>query len=307
MSSNAPPWKALAWNGISLDVPADWDPVGLESHSLRAMGKGGLFLDLKWERYSPGVGGRGHLDGMGTNITSEAAQTDVPPQILAAAKTLEGSGIQAKPFAWDAPAGQQATGLVLHCPQAETTALAQIVFPDAFPPSWGAAARLLAGIRFHEAKGPVPWAVHGIRALVPGGLGLSSFSFHPGHFRLRFACGSRRGNTELILDRLGPADALLGTTALHDYADKLYGGSGAQAGFFVPGPGPKAASGQAQPRPGLLARLKRDGAYRAVKGKTWLPGGNIILAVYMRSRHLQALEPFEPICEAYALDEQHRN
>lgn len=302
MPSTALPWKSLAWNGVGLDVPADWNPMELESHSLRAAGDAGLFLELKWEQGLQETDARKRLDKMGLSIAADASPTDVPAQISAAANVLGGLGIQAKPFAWVSPAGQQATGLALHCPRTNTVALAQIVFPQGIPPSWGAAARLLAGIRFHASQGQVPWAAYGIQALVPGALRLSSFSFHPGHFRLRFADGSGRGATELILDRLGPADALLGATALHDYADKLYGGHGAQAGFFVPGPGPKAASGQAEPRPGLLARLKRHGAYRAIKGKVWLPGDNKILAVFMRGRHPQALEPFEALCAAYTLD-----
>ncbi|BBD08188.1 hypothetical protein [Desulfovibrio ferrophilus] len=307
MPNSAPPWKTLAWNGVSLDVPPDWDPVELEAHSLRATGTGGLFLELKWERGTRGFDARKRLDKVGGEIAAGATHAEVPLQITAAAEVLENTKIETKTFAWTASGKQQAAGLILHCPQAHTAALAQVVFPESMPPSWGAAARLLAGIRFHGTDGHVPWAAYGIKALVPGELRLSSYSFHPGHFRLRFAGRSRRGATELILDRLGPADVLLGNTALHTYTDKLYGGCGAEPGFFVPGPGPSAASGQAQPRPGLLARLKRNGAYRALKGKAWLPGDNKILAVYMRGRSPDTLDCFDSICEAYALDNQETN
>jgi len=300
MPNNAKPWKTIAWNGASLSVPSDWELSELETRALRVQGQAGLGVELDWK-------------GSGRNASDEPLPAPAPPsggvsiqtpmELAAAAKALEEAGLSANVTAWTGKDGRQTAELALRDAKAGLDARARIIFPHTVPPSWGAAARLLAGIRLHGADGPVPWAAHGLAATLPGELELTSFATHPGHFRMRLSQGRGRCATELVLDRLTPADELMGDTALNVFADRLYGNLGAEAGFFVSGPGPDAASGRAERRPSLLARLTCCGKLRALAGRAWLPGDKVILAACMRARNLEALDPFDAICAALATDD----
>lgn len=298
MPGNAPAWKTIAWNGLSLAVPPDWQLADLQSRSLSAAGQAGLRIELSWKHEADSTATGKALERAAARLGSGAAHKPSPGEILAAGEAQQQQGVEVSSLAWSTASGEQGALMSLAHTQNGLGGTAKLVFPAGIPPSWGAAARLLAGIRLHGTGGPVPWAVHGLEAEVPGGLSLSSFASHPGHFRLRLSSGQKRGGSELVLDRLEPAAELLDQTELPVFGDRLYANLGADSGFFAPEPGTEAASGRAELKPSLFARLTRAGAHRLQTGRVWRCGPQVILGAWMRGRDTEALDPFEGVCES---------
>ncbi len=70
-------WKAVAWNGISLDYPADWDPIiSGETHILFEKDFNPVF-ELRWQKQKNS--GRVSLDTILSRITKEAGLPELTP------------------------------------------------------------------------------------------------------------------------------------------------------------------------------------------------------------------------------------
>lgn len=302
------PFKPLAWNGVSVRVPTGWDPAELQAYALRASGAEGPALELKWRRVTGRFDPGRHLAKLGRELGKSGA-VDTEPQALPrgwaeAGRTLAQRGLDAQPYAWHDGEGSRGAGAVLHNPDSGVAALAQFVFRDpADPAEADTALAVLETYQDHGAQPLTPWAAFGIRAQVPASLELRGFSFTPGHFRLSFAGGKGPQAAELVLDRLGPADALLGSRTLAQYADAFYGALGARPGLFDEDPASPDLTTAALDAPApLLARLLARPTLTALRGRMWRAGiGAMLLGSFMRARSPRALEPFDTLCEAYAL------
>jgi hypothetical protein len=317
----APP-KTLAWNGVSVQVPRDWAAAEFQACALRLEGRDGQELDLRWRRSREPFDPEAHwarlAAALGPGATLDRAPDTLPPG-WAAASSPQGPGSVRLPFAWRGKEGG-GLGALMHHPDTGLTANARFILPTGGPlPEKDAAAAtalaVLESLGDHPPEGLVPWAAFGVTALVPGGLELRAFSFTPGHFRLTLA--APRTGCDLVLDRLGPTDALLGNRTLAQYADAFYGTLGAPAGFFAESPAPEAdASPDAQPRPEpdmvqgagrqgapLLRRLLRRPWAGVRRGRMWRAGiGAVLLGAFMRGRREADMDAFEAICRDYALD-----
>lgn len=295
-------FKPLAWNGVSLAVPRDWDPADLQACAMRAWGESGPVLDLRWRRVAEDFDAGQYLAHTarelgGVVVTDPAA---LPPGWDEARTALQESGVQALPYAWNGAQAGAGAGAVLHTPDSGRAALARFTFHGEADAEL--ARTVLCSYRSHPAESLVPWSAFGVRALVPGTMELHNFSFNPGHFRLYFSSGRGRGRSELVLDRLGPADALLGRRTLAQYADVFYGTLGAPDGFFTEDGGPDAVSGEMADAAPLLSRLLDRPAYPHARGRLWRAGiGAMLLGAYMRGPHADALAPFDAVCDGYDL------
>jgi len=301
-------WKPLAWNGVSVRVPMGWDPAELHAYALRASGDEGPALDLKWHRVGDRFAPEQRLDRLGKELGSGSI-VDVTPQALPrgwsqVAPTLAEHGLETLPYSWHTATGAHGAGAVIFNPGTGIAALARFEFrqPQASADA-DTALTILETYRDHGTEALVPWAAFGIRALVPGSLELRSFSFTPGHFRLSFAGGKAHSACELVLDRLGPADVLLGRKTLAQYADVFYGAMGTLPGFFDEAEdGPDMARGELMAPAPLMARLLGRSCFPARQGRMWRAGiGAILLGAFIRARRAKSLEPFAAICDAYTL------
>ncbi len=332
MNAPLPPRKTLAWNGVSLQVPRSWDSAEFQAFALSVAGRDGQGLDLRWARTKGSFDPQAHLArvaaAMGPGAVADPDPAALPPGWAGAGQALAAAGLAVLPFAWRAGDGA-GPGAVLHNPATGLAALARFTLPGPAPEQdMATALAVLDSLGDHPPGGPVPWAAFGVTAVVPGDLELRAFSFTPGHFRLTLA--APHTGCELVLDRLGPADALLGRRTLAQYADAFYGTLGAPEGFFseapasAPGlpeaapdapdaPPPGAAPARApepdmvagsgfRPAP-LLARLLRRPWPGARRGRLWRAGiGAMLLGAFMRAPRERDLEAFEAICRDYALD-----
>lgn len=296
-------FKPLAWNGVSVTVPSNWDPAELQAFALRAAGDTGPVLELKWKRIQGGFNAEKHLakvsKGLGGAVTTDPSA--LPCGWAESAHTLAEQGITPLPYAWDIDGAEQGAGAVLHSEATGCAALAQFVFRD--DEDEALARTVLTSFRSHPADGLVPWAAFGIRAQVPGNMELRNFSFNPGHFRLYFTSGKGRNRTELVLDRLGPADVLLGRRTLAQYADTFYGTFGAPDGFFTEDEsGDDMVLGALQGSSPLMARLFNKPTFAHARGRMWRAGiGAMLLGVYMRGPNADAMQHFDDVCGSYAL------
>lgn len=315
MTTPRTPRKFLAWNGVSLQVPRSWDSAEFRAFALQVAGRDGQGLDLRWRRTREDFDLRAHLARLAQAL-GPGASVDQDPGVLPPgwAPPREGDAARGSlwPFTWRGADGG-GLGAVLHRPDTGLTATARFILPGpAREDDAATALAVLDSLDDHPPDGPVPWAAFGIAAVVPGGLELRSFSFTPGHFRLALA--APHTGCDLVLDRLGPADALLDHRTLAQYADIFYGALGAPAGFFAEAPAPPGPDGEPRTDPDtvhgagflgapLLARLLRRPWPRARRGRMWRTGiGAVLLGAFMRAPRDADLEPFEAICRDYALD-----
>lgn len=329
MNAPLPPRKTLAWNGVSLQVPRSWDSAEFQAFALSVASRDGLGLDLRWARTKGPFDLQAHLAraaaAMGPGAIADPAPEALPPGWAGAGQTLAAAGLAVLPFAWRTGDGG-GPGAVLHNPATGLAALARFTLPGPTPEQdMATALAVLDSLGDHPPGGPVPWAAFGVTAVVPGALELRAFSFTPGHFRLTLA--APHTGCDLVLDRLGPADALLGRRTLAQYADAFYGTLGAPEGFFneasatASGPGEAApdepppdttparapepdmvAGSGCQPAP-LLTRLLRRPWPGARRGRLWRAGiGAMLLGAFMRAPRERDLDAFEAICRDYTLD-----
>ena len=205
------------------------------------------------------------------------------------------------------------------------------------------AALVLSGLRDHGADGRWPVALFDVRTEVPGSLELAAFHFRPGHFQLVFRADAakRHGRTitELRLDRVAPADVVLGGGDAARWATKFFaelrpgvfeslavsaeaagnesGGSDAAVAGAVngerhapreAGEGPS-GGGPAFPEGGAIEAACRPPRRlvpwlreRPGRLRVWSPAGsNRLLAVSTRGRRPVEPSVFEEVCAAYAL------
>jgi len=183
MSAPLPPHKALAWNGVSLQVPRSWDAVEFRAFALCVSGRDGQGLDLRWARTTGPFDPEAHLaraaGAMGPGAIMDPAPAALPPGWAGAGQALAAAGLTTLPFAWRAGDGG-GPGAVLHNPATGLAALARFTLPGPAPEQdMATALAVLDSLADHPPGGPVPWAAFGVTAVVPGDLELRAFSFTP--------------------------------------------------------------------------------------------------------------------------------
>lgn len=206
MSSSAP-WKPLAWNGIRLEVPADWDPARMGRRFLLLENEEGPTLSLRWEPIS------GHFDAQKTlhKLTrAVGADADVtpndPPAIWRnALKSGGGPGPETYGFGW-----RDGAGVLLYWPDSNIAALAGFYGNPPQP----TAGPVLAALQPVAGKPTRPFQLYDIHARAPADLNLDRFQFVPGAFELAFSGTA----TRLLLHRWGPASMLVNGDGLLSFA-----------------------------------------------------------------------------------------
>jgi len=216
---------AIAWNGISLCSPEDWEPSILERDFMRLEQDGIPVAEIKWRRVGGAFSAYKHMRKLDRKFRSVDIHEGSPSQEWdTAADSLRQSGFNVTLLQWGA-----AVGAMMHNPATGLALLAQF-----FEPGRQAAA-ILASFRDHWNGESLPWRMFGIQARLPSGFLLDTFSFRPGHYTLRFRRPRRmpaveatpqdfrRGaGTDLILERYAPADAILKNTDFHNWVLERY-------------------------------------------------------------------------------------
>lgn len=297
--------KKLAWNGIGISLPRSWSPPEFQAFGLRAERADGPSLELSWTRVKKRFDAHNRLNALqkalGGDALVKASPEALGPDWADTDSLLAENGTETLPFSWSSDKGDKGSGIVLHSKEERIAALAR--FTHRADDNTAEILDILDTFSAHGPHGAVPWEAFGVSAAVPGDFELRSFSRHPGHFRLSFTKGRRGKRSELVLDRLGPADALLERKTLSQYADTFYGTLGAPAGFFdETDDGTGMVEGLVVEQRSLFSRLLRPNRYAAKRGCLWHEGiGAMLLGAFMRGPTPEALAEFESIRESYAL------
>jgi hypothetical protein len=289
----AAPAKHIAWNGVALSVPAEWQPARVGARDLLLESGRGPALEIKWRPVRGRFSHRRHIARLGRGLRKTAAVEawPLPAPWAAALSAYEAAG-----FRWTA-AGGSAEGAVLYCPACRTATLIQFFSGRA----GGAAAEILASLRDHRPDGRREFALFDIRALVPERLSLCSQRFEAGRFRLDFEARGLR----VSLLRWAPAAVLLRGRSLEEFARGQPGcgqlayrpvGDGRRSGIEG-GEGPGPAAG---PAGRLRAWLGRRPVRRA---RFWqVEAANRILGVLAEGPRQMDASEWEELCGGYAID-----
>lgn len=238
---------ALAWNGLVLQVPAGWTPVVLDKGYLLVEDGLGPVMEVKWQRQ----GGRVRLDKVlrklakgvrGADMFGDPAEGGgqgggMPQAWAESVAGLEGHGVQALPIFWKArdrgiadPSStriqastriQGGRGAVVRDGQSGAICLIQF-YEHPGRTIAPVAASVLHGLRLVGNGQWVAWNIFGVRFQTPPWLQLREHDFRPGKYRIAFKAKAWLGPAQLLLERVGPARAVLKGKALKDWAADWY-------------------------------------------------------------------------------------
>lgn len=195
-------WKTVAWNGLSLRVPPQWEVSSLATSYLQLDDEVGPVLELKWQQIKGLFSFKTHLKKLSRLSTStpgvDFQEIPLPHDWQQALRNFE-----VQSFAWQSTE-VSGKGAILYCSECQKAILLQF-----YQKQGGDDSRIQLGIlhsfRDHSEDGMVPWALFGLRALIPQRFVLVRHRFHPGHYQLEF----QHQKEHLHLNRWGLADLLL--------------------------------------------------------------------------------------------------
>lgn len=210
-------WKTIAWNGVCLTVPADWDPARVGRRHLLLASEPGPVMEIKWAAVKGRFSGRRQLRKLSRQVGRKGVvfqEAALPEKWRTPVAEFDAEGFQ-----WDA-GNERAAGVLLYCPVCHTASMIQFLErpgADVIAPN---AARVLSSFRDHRTDGRIAWALYDMAALLPDYFVLGRHRFDAGRFVLNFNGRGRR----LALYRWAPAEALLQNRHLADFAQTLAGG-----------------------------------------------------------------------------------
>jgi hypothetical protein len=285
----------IAWNGISLSIPAGWQLGRLDNRHLVFQENGTAVMEIKWNRIRGRFSAKSQLKRL-TAVRNRRTKVGVtswsPPAEWA--KALEGHQVDG--FEWDTQ-DIGGRGVVLYCPVCRTASLIQFFIrhsqplPDHF-------VTILDSFRDHRDDGLMLWSLFDIRAELPEGYLLAEHAFKPGNFTLAFTDRRR----SLTLFRWAPAAALLGDQPLDVFASAAIGLTAAQ---FTPNtiggyPGVQWHIAKNAQKPWPLGRIGGAPSYR--QGRIWhVDDRNRILGVSLADTRPMADDHLSEICASYEI------
>ena len=192
----------MAWNGLSLRVPPQWEVSSLAASYLQLDDEVGPVLELKWQQIKGVFSFKTHLKKLSRLSTStpgvDFQKIPLPHDWQQALRNFE-----VQSFVWQS-SEVSGKGAILYCSECQKAILLQFYQKQGRDDS-SIPLEILHSFRDHSEDGMVPWALFGLRALIPQRFALVRHRFHPGHYQLEF----QHQKEHLLLNRWGPADLLL--------------------------------------------------------------------------------------------------
>ena len=294
----------LAWNGVGLCAPDDWEPAGLERDGLLLECDGRPACELKWNTVRGSFSFDRHMKKLARGHKGvdmlPADPADTPAAWAGATAALERSGLRLRSFLWQT-GEHRGLGAVLHHPATGLAALVQFFVRSLDDEA--TAASVLASLRDHTGGRTIPWAMFGLTGRVPADFRLETFSFRPGRYTVQYwRPRSRRQDrmpagkgpgTRLTFDRFVPADVLLRHAALADWTRETLKPPLAPSGSA------DAVAWEGAARTSPLRRLLRREQH--ARGRVYLTPHNAILAVTAEGADAMAADEFEAAVKSYGL------
>jgi hypothetical protein len=210
---NLDSWKTVAWNGISMRVPSQWEVSSLAKSYLQLDDGMGPVIELKWQQVRGVFSHQDHLKKLARHSRSVPGlsfqETSLPEEWRQALRHFE-----TQSFEWQG--GEiSGKGVILYCPESQQASLLQFYQPRGLGDS-RVHLGVLDSFRDQCEEDMVRWSLFGISALTPKSFELVRYRFEPGHYQLEF----KDGQECVDLNRWGPADLLLRRDDLGHWFEK---------------------------------------------------------------------------------------
>lgn len=323
-ASPACPSRRVAWDGLSLFVPAAWEPARLGRGYMLLEDASGPRLELRWQRVGAGFAPEKALrrlarkkqlgPGGEPGAAARAMLDALPPECRAVpcvprVNAPGGQGAYGGESAWGgqgAQDGQSRDWVLFLSPDA---GMAVVAAPHSRPenagaqqaPDWG---RMAASLTCQEPGQPGLLALYDIKAQVPRGFKLADFSINLGHYQIHY----RNGRDCLDFSRFAPAEVILRDKALKAWATEVFAPTLGRKRRWMTGDleGKEAVASGGYRLPGPVGALRAafSRMYAPAKWRlamAWRPDPSKILAV--SASHSGGLDPqtFEEICRKYVV------
>jgi hypothetical protein len=212
-SRNLESWQTVAWNGISMRVPSQWEVSSLTKSYLQLDDGIGPVFELKWQQVRGVFSHQEHLKKLARHSRSvpelHFQQNFLPDEWRQALRHFE-----TQYFEWQG--GEiNGKGVVLYCPASKQASLLQFYQQRGLKDS-EVHLGVLDSFRDQCEQDMVRWSLFGLNALMPKSFELIRYRFEPGRYQLEFNGHQKR----VELNRWGPADLLLKKSDLRHWFEK---------------------------------------------------------------------------------------
>jgi hypothetical protein len=298
----------LYWNGLMLRVPSSWNPAVLDKLYLLVEDALGPVMEVKWGWIRGPLSFEKVIHKLSRELkeaelfskVGDDAGRAVPERWAEAVARLEGQGVTAKPIFWkardhpipDLPAGNitAGRGAIVHSTASGLALMIQ--FYEAGNRSIKEeAVSVLLSLGDPDPGMWLQWEVFDIRFHTPPWLELASHSFKAGRYRLEFKGRGWKSPTRLILERVGPAKAVLRGASLQEWAGGYFARELRSMAIFL-GKSPVVEVRWAR----LPGRLSGRGSRALVRLSE---DGRMILAVFLLNARPAELNEFGRIGSEY--------
>lgn len=301
-------WQPLAWFGLSLRVPEDWNPGKIigdaKSGSVRLDDARIVRVELEWKEAAGDANVSGIVDRYVEGLAKNAQKKSGSLNVERGLKVLGGGPPDfdaSEYFRWDA--AHQVHTFAGHSGTSDRLIFVRVMtHPE--EDAHELLAQLFGSLSDAAPDGPQPWALYGLSFETPPGYALEEYDLRSGHIRVTF----QSGTTQLRIDRLSLAQMMLGEQSLSDW----------YAGFFrkdlryIDATTSNAPEGESTivvsgaPRPRLKSLLQplpfwNASPRRHLTGKVWVSDEeNKIFAVQSFHKTPSDAPDLDPICRAIA-------
>jgi len=213
MAETSEYWQKLAWDGISMRLPGNWQPAVIQKSYLLFEQEGEAVFAVKWQRRHGSFSPDRILKNLQDSFPQPAAMIQWQPEkeLAEIVRQYSITGFQYQ------DKDKSFLGLLLFCPHCRRVTIFQHYTRDL------KCRRLLCHIlqtfSDHTPGEEQDWSIFDIRAQLPAKAELKTYEFLAGKYTISFSLGD--ANIELY--RFKPAAAILKNKSLLEFGSHLAG------------------------------------------------------------------------------------
>ncbi|MDC7217548.1 MAG: hypothetical protein PQJ28_00850 [Spirochaetales bacterium] len=208
-------FKNIAWDGISFEVPSNFEVSGIDKRFLQLDNGEYPCIELRWYDAGRTYKEKTYFRQLAKKIES-ASGLKIESTVLPASWKAPLKRYDTTAFYWqsDLATGR---GVMFYCKKAAKVMLIQFI-GKCDNQIDNAAVKLFGSLQFHDSETERLWQIYDMKAALPGSMELESFEFKPGRFNI-----SLTDQTDTIeLFRFSPADVILKDRNLGDFSRELF-------------------------------------------------------------------------------------
>ncbi|WP_319779730.1 hypothetical protein [Maridesulfovibrio sp.] len=208
-------FKNIAWDGISFDVPSNFEVSGIDKRFLQLDNGEYPCIELRWYDAGKTYKEKTYFRQLAKKIESSSG-LKIESTVLPSSWKKPLKEYDTTAFYWqsDLATGR---GVMFYCRKALKVMLVQFI-GKCDEQIDDAAVMLFNSLIFNDPKEEQPWCIYDMKLSMPASMALESFEFKPGRFNISLA-----DQTETIdFYRFSPADIILKDCSLGDFSRELF-------------------------------------------------------------------------------------